>query len=159
MSFVHLHLLLNHVPMIGTLFVLVLLAVAFWKRSDAMGKLALVLLVGISLVTAIVFLTGEPAEEAVENVAGVSEAVIHRHEDAANVALVGASLLGAFSVALLVWYRRRPLPRWTVGASLMAVLSASGVMAWTANLGGQIRHTEIRSSSTMRGAVDGSDDH
>jgi hypothetical protein len=156
MSVVHFHLLLNHVPVIGLFFVIALLGVAFWRRSSQLGRVALTLLVGISLVTVVVFLTGEPAEEAVEGLAGVSEAAIHSHEDAASVALIAMGVAGLLALPLLWWHRRRELSRRLLGASLVGLLAVAGVMAWTANLGGQIRHTEIRSGTI---AADGDDDH
>jgi len=159
MSFVHLHLLLNHVPVVGVVFVVLLLAVALWKRHSDIGKLALALLAGIAAITAIVFLTGEPAEEAVENVAGVSEALIHQHEDVALVALISTGVVGALALGLLWWYRRQTLPRRLVGASLVVMLGVSGLMAWTANLGGQIRHSEIRSAGAVIGSEAERDDH
>jgi len=159
MSFVHLHLLLNHVPVVGVFFVLLVLGVALWRRNSEIGKLALVLLVGIAAVTAVVFLTGEPAEEAVENVAGVSDALIHSHEDAATAAFATIAIVATLALAPLWWYRRRELPRWIVGASFVAVLGVGGLMAWTANLGGQIRHTEIRSASTAGGSEVERDGH
>lgn len=157
MSLVHLHLVLNHVPVIGAVFVLLVLLLAFWKRSSEMGRLALGMLVVIGFVSAFVFLTGEPAEEAVENLAGVSESAIHLHEDAATVALVLSGVLGLLSVGFLWWYQRREIPRVVLGTALIAVLALTGTMGWTANLGGRIRHTEI-GGPTISGA-EGENDH
>ena len=143
MSPVHLHLLLNHVPVIGLIIVIFVLAAGFARRNDGIAKLGLVMLVGAALVTIAVYLTGEPAEEAIENLAGVSETLIHSHEEAAEAAFIATSIAGAAALALLLAYRRRQLARWALGASLALTLVVSGRMAWTANLGGQIRHTEI----------------
>ena len=148
MSVVHLHLLLNHVPVIGLGFVLLVLLVATWRRSNDMAKLALFLLAGLAAVTAVVFLTGEPAEEAIEHVAGISESLIHEHEEAAEAALGATVAAGTLALGLLAVFWRRQLPRWATVVSLLAVLAAGGFMAWTANLGGQIRHTEIQSASS-----------
>ena len=156
MSFVHLHLILNHVPVIGSVFVLLLLALAWVKRSSEIGKLAIGFIVAIGVVSAVVFLTGEPAEEAVEHVAGVSDAVIHQHEDAAGLALVLAGTIGVMGLATLLWYRRLAIPRVVMSVALVATVALNAAMAWTAYLGGQIRHTEIRTSA---GEVDRSDDH
>ena len=41
MSSIHLHLLLNHVPVIGTVLGVLLLAVAVARRSDELGRVAL----------------------------------------------------------------------------------------------------------------------
>lgn len=153
MSVVHLHLLLNHVPVVGVLLVALILTVALVRNSDAIGKLGLATLAGMALVTVAVYFTGEPAEEAIEGLAGVSEVSIHAHEEVAVAAFSVTALGGVVAVAVLWWYRRRPLARAAMAASLLIVLLASGLMARTANLGGQIRHTEIRA-----GAVGGDRD-
>lgn len=143
MSIVHLHLILNHVPVIGMAFALLILGVAAWRRNDGMGRLGLAVMVGLAVVTAAVFLTGEPAEEAVEKVATVSEAMIHPHEEAAEASLIATGIAGALALIALGVYRRRALPRWVTGAAFTAALVASTMLGWTANLGGRIRHTEI----------------
>lgn len=143
MSLVHLHLLLNHVPVIGVFFVAFVLGVALWRRNDAMSRLGLVMLTGVGVIAAVVYFTGEPAEEAIENLTGIAESVIEAHEEAATAAFIGSSIAGALAFVLLAWSRRRELPRWAVGSMLVIVLGVAGVMGWTANLGGQIRHTEI----------------
>lgn len=149
MSLVHLHLILNHVPVIGTVFVLLVLGLALWRRSSELGKLALGSLIVIGIVSAAVYLTGEPSEEAVEHLAGVSDGVIHLHEDAAAIAMLVASLLGTLSLALLWWYHRRDVPRAVLGIALVGVLVLTGAMGWAANLGGRIRHTEIGNGTVV----------
>lgn len=143
MSPLHMHLVLNHVPVIGLGFVALILAVALWRRNDSMAKLGLFLLAGIGLVTVAVFLTGEPAEEAVEHLAGVAERAIHSHEEVAEAALGATAIAGAMALVLLLWARKRALPRVAMALSLLAVVAVAGLMGRTAYLGGQIRHTEI----------------
>ena len=69
------------------------------------------------------------------------------HDELARVALafrVGA--LGAFAVWTLWRYRRpAPLPTWAVRVALGGALQGSVAMAWTGLLGGQVRHTQVRS--------------
>ena len=154
MSVVHLHLILNHVPVIGMAFALLILGVAIWRRNDGMGRLGLVVMAGLAVITAAVFLTGEPAEEAVETVANVSEAMIHPHEEAAEASLIATAIAGGFALVALVVYRRRSLPRWVTGAAFTAALVASTTLGWTANLGGRIRHTEIGGTAAASSGED-----
>ena len=149
MSIVHLHLILNHVPLIGMAFVLLILGVATWRRNDGMGKFGLAVMVGLAAVTAVVFLSGEPTEEAIESIAGVSEAMIHPHEEAAEASLIATGIAGVLALIALGIYRRRALPRWVTGAAFTAALVAGSMLGWTANLGGQIRHTEIGASVSL----------
>lgn len=145
MSWVHLHLLLNHVPLLGAAFATLSLAFAMLKRSDEMKKFSLGVFVIAALIAIPVYLTGEPAEEIAEKLPGVSEALIGRHEDAALVALIIISLLGVVAIAgLLVYRHNRPIPLWFCCVALLLSLVAAGAMGWTANLGGQVRHSEIR---------------
>lgn len=149
MSPVHLHLLLNHVPVIGTVIALCLLAYATLRGDDRTGRVSLGLLAVLAAAAVAAYLTGEPAEEAVEGVAGVPKALIERHEEAALLATVALGAMGALSAGWLLFFRRRPLSRGVMLGLLLVGLLPAGAMAYTANLGGQIRHPEIRGGATV----------
>lgn len=149
MSIVHLHLLLNHVPVVGILFVAVVLIAALRLKSSEVSRLGMWLLVGIGAVSAVVYFSGEPAEDAVENLAGVSGAGIHAHEFAAEVSFVVAAAVAGFALIALWVVRKNAVPRGLTSALLALTLIVAGFMAWTANLGGQIRHTEIRAGTAV----------
>lgn len=150
MNLAHLHLVLTHIPVVGIGFGLVLLTIALVRKSQELQKVSLGFLVVTALITIPVYFTGEPAEELVEHLSGVSEAVVDRHEDAAQVTLIVVGILGAMALAGLVLCRRGShLPKMFVAALLFLTLGVGGVMAWTANLGGQIRHTEIHTASQV----------
>lgn len=151
MSTVHLHLLLNHVPVIGTIIALLLLAYAALRKDETLVRVCLGMFAALALAALATFLTGEPAEEAVEALAGVSESVIERHEEAALLSTIALGTLGALSLIALLAFRRRHLPRLAAVAFLAAGLIPAGAMAWTANLGGQIRHSEIRPGAVAPG--------
>ncbi|TNE63550.1 MAG: hypothetical protein EP344_04405, partial [Bacteroidetes bacterium] len=78
----HLHLLLNHFPIIGTLLGLGVMFFGFLRRSDDVKITALWIWLIMGILAIPVLLTGEPAEEAVEGLAGVSENFLHEHEEA-----------------------------------------------------------------------------
>jgi len=146
----HLHLLLNHIPVLGTAFGLGLLGFALLRKSDELKKAAL----GFFLVTALfsvpAYLSGEPAEDVVEPLAGVSKPIVERHEEAAGMAFTGIVVLGAGALAGLIMFRgSKTVPAWFGSVVLAISLLVGGLMAWTANLGGQIRHTEIRSGANL----------
>jgi putative copper export protein len=145
MNGAQLHLMLNHLPVMGTLFSLLLLAWSLIRRSAEIQKLALAiaLLAGLSSVPA--YLTGEPAEEVIEHTAGVDEAYIEGHESMGKFALwCGVALGVAAGAALAAGVKN---PRWLsagTAITLLASVLVFGVMGYTAHLGGQIRHPEIR---------------
>ena len=143
----HLHLLVNHIPVLGAFGLLLLFTIAFARHDSSLARLTLVLSVALAAASAGVFLTGEPAEEAVEHLAGAAEVAIEPHEDAALIATVGFGIFGAAALVALLVYRRRTLPRWVAGGALVGTLVVAGLMGWAANLGGRIRHTEIGASA------------
>ncbi len=146
MSWGHLHLLLNHVPVIGTFLGLLLFLVAFVRKSEELKKVTLGLFVLLALVTVPVYLTGDPAEEMIENIPGISNAMIHRHEDAALFSLIAVEVAGVIALAgLLLFNRKKGLGNLLAIVTLAFSLVTGGLLAWTSNLGGQVRHTEISS--------------
>lgn len=157
MSLVHLHLLLNHVPVVGTLFALLLFAAALLLRETVSTRFALGFSAAIALVALAVYFTGEPAEEAIEKLAGISESVIEQHEEAAELSTIAMSIFGALALAALVIFRKGKMPRWVGAAGLAGTIVLTALMGWTANLGGQIRHSEIRSASFQQGGSESDD--
>ncbi len=149
----HVHLLLNHLPVVGALFGVLLLSVAVLKKSAELKKVSLGVFVVLALISIPAYLTGEPAADGVEHLPGVSKPLIERHEEAAEISFAVAGVAGVVALAGLFFFRRSSdTPRWFVAIAFVLSLVVSGWMAWTANLGGQIRHTEIPSggpSSTV----------
>jgi uncharacterized membrane protein len=146
MDLVHIHLLLNHVPVIGLMIGFFILAWGMFRRSGELKDAGLMVLFVTSLVAIPVYLTGEPAEEAVEKLAGVSEQIIELHEDAAMISLVLCIAVGIAAFITLLAKRFLSETPVMLGTILVLVLSAAagGSIAYTANLGGQVRHSEIR---------------
>ena len=156
MNWAHGHLILNHVPVLGTVFGLALLAWAMLRRSDAVQRVALGTFVVIAMLALPVYFTGEPAEGVVEHAAGVSEAAIEAHEGAALVALIGVELLGLIGLGGLYLSRRGRTPSAAAPrAALLVSIVVAGLMAWTANLGGQIRHVETRAGAQVPAGDEG----
>ena len=144
MSVVHLHLLLNHVPVIGALIGVLFLLAAMVRRSNELAKASFALFVLMGLVSLAVFFTGEPAEEAIEHLPGFSQALTEQHEESALVATIIMSVAGGLALLALAIYRKRVLPRLVVTVGLLGSLGASAAMGYAAYLGGQVRHTEVR---------------
>jgi uncharacterized membrane protein len=153
MSITHLHLLLNHFPVIGTLMVIVLFALAIVRKSSELTKTSLALLVGLAVLAVVVYLTGEPAEKAIEKLPDYSHALTERHEEFALAATIALGSVGVLAAGLLVGLRNRPMPRWVMVSGLVMSLVAGGMMGYTAMLGGQVRHTELRPGATNLSTV------
>jgi uncharacterized membrane protein len=96
-----------------------------------------------------VYLTGEPAEESIEKLPGVSEAMIKLHEDAANIAIWLMGITGIVSLAALffAWQKRKSASIIFMTAFVLSAICFAA-MARTGYYGGQIRHTEIRDAGS-----------
>lgn len=149
MNAAYYHLAINHAPILAVAFGLLLHVIAMIRNSRELKLGALILFV-IGAVTAFAAVkTGQGAVPIVRDLPGVERSIIHAHADMAERAMIAALVTGV--LALAAWF----LPRWSFKAAkaasvlcLISSLVAAGLMGWTANLGGQVRHTEIRPAET-----------
>lgn len=145
MNAAHVHLALNHVPVLGCVFGLALLLAGLLRGQRVLLQAALGTFVVAALVAVPVFLSGHPAEEFVENAPDAAMSVAAAHEDAATFAVTALAVLGVAALFALVRTRGgNALGRPMVGLVLVLALTSSSLMLWTALLGGQVRHAEIR---------------
>jgi len=144
MSQVHLHLLITHLPVFGSILGSLVLVYALWSKSDHTKAAAYLLFIISGIGAGIAYLTGEGAEEAVEDLQGVSENMIKQHEVFAMYALVALIVLGITSlIALFLTYKKSKFTRSAAIITLFVSLIGFSLVARTGYLGGQIRHTEI----------------
>lgn len=151
-SGVHIHLLVNHVPILGALLALLLVIASLVWAPDVLRRTAFVVLIATAAAAAVADLTGEPAEDAVRGLPGVRREAIHAHEEMAEASYIGAVALGVLALGGLVRWRRTPVPRSATLIALAGTVALSGAMAYTGLLGGQIRHTEVRPGATSADA-------
>ncbi len=144
MNQTHLHLLITHLPIIGSILGALVLAYGIWTQSIHTKIAAYGLLVISSIGAGIAYITGEAAEETVEHLQGIVESKIEQHEDFALYALIGLILLGLFSIiSLYVTIKKHALANLLATVTLLLALLSFGLVAYTGYLGGMIRHTEI----------------
>ena len=152
----HVHLLLNHVPIVGFVIGLMLFVSSLIAKSAELIRASLVIFVGIALVTIPTYISGNAAAEVLcEGGAkapacpdpGISKNLIQTHEDTALLAFAAIILTGAFAW-LGLWQIRRTsqAPTWNLAMILLLSLAAFVLVVRAANIGGEIRHPEIRAA-------------
>jgi len=142
MTLAHLHLLLNHVPTVGTVIALALLVMSLIRHNEGMKRLGLELFCVIGLLTVVTYVSGLGAQPALEEM-GASTDAIQRHHDAAFQGSVFMLVTG-FVSWLGLWKSRRGVPSRThVPVVILLAAVTIAMMAQAANLGGEIRHPEI----------------
>jgi uncharacterized membrane protein len=147
MDFPHLHLLLNHFPIIGTMVGAGLFLISFLLRAEDVRRSSLIVFVAMALLTIPAFMTGVGAQEKMVTDSSISNTLIQRHEGAAELAIWFMEVTGALAAAALWRSIRNANPaRWSTTAILVFSLATVGLMARTGNTGGEIRHLEVRSA-------------
>lgn len=145
----HIHLLINHLPVFGSILGALVLAYGLWTESNDTKIASYGLFILSSIGAGIAYLTGEAAEERVENIRGVLESTIERHEDFALFALISLIILGvAFVLGIFITLKKSRFTKTTAFVILLISLVSFALVARTGYLGGQIRHTEIVDSAT-----------
>lgn len=143
----HIHLLITHLPIFGSILGGLVLAQGLWTKSNQTNIAAYNIFIISAIGAGIAYLTGEAAEEVVENIPSVVEATIKQHEEFALFALISLIVLGVASVlAMFLTIRNSLFSRTLAFIVLFISLLSFALIARTGYLGGQIRHTEINST-------------
>jgi len=147
MDLAHIHLLLNHFPTIGFIIGGGLYLLSLVANSDDLKRASLVILLGIALLAIPTYMSGNGAQDAIKSMPGVSKSLIEAHEGAALVALGFMEVTGAFAWLALWQFRRLTrIPNWNLAVILVLTLLSLGLMTRASNMGGEIRHAEIRAT-------------
>ena len=147
MNLAHLHLVMNHVPTVGAVAALGLLLLAFVRRNEHLKHAGLEVIFVIALLTLPVYVSGVAAHRELRERPEIVEDAVLIHQDAALVGFAVMEFAGfAAWVALWQWRRRGRAARGVVPAVTVLLAVALAVMGRAANLGGEIRHPEIRAA-------------
>ena len=143
-DYTHVHLLLNHVPTIGSVAALGLLIVAFIRRDEGLKLVGLEVTFAIALLTLPAYMTGVAAFQNIRSTPGVSDTAIRLHQDVALYGFTWMEFAG-FIAWVTLWQARRHgrAARGLMVTSTALLAVAFAVMARAANLGGDIRHPEL----------------
>ena len=151
MNQTHVHLLITHLPIFGSVFGSLVLAYGIWTKTYQTLVAAYYILIISSIGAGIAYLTGEAAEETVENITGVATSLIERHEESAATALVSSLLLGVTSLVGSYLTTKKSQKTNPVAFVILFIAMVNfGITARTGYLGGQIRHTEIAAESVTQ---------
>lgn len=151
MNNTHLHLVVNHLPIIFPVVGLIILLIGIFTKTEISKRNAYITFILGALASLAAMATGEGAEEGVENLPGVAESLIKTHEEAAELFAGLSYILGGLSaVALFASFKNfafsKVLP-FVIGIFAFATLFFAQKAGTT---GGEIRHTEIRSGATVQ---------
>jgi small-conductance mechanosensitive channel len=146
MNEAHFHLAVNHFPIIGAIIGAMVLAAGLALKNEGIRQAGLGILAFAALMAVPAFLSGEGAEEIVEEIAGVSHDDIHHHEEHAESFLWVISATGILALlSLVLGILKHPRAQLLAIVALVLSLVAIYMGREAGTSGGEIRHPEIRS--------------
>lgn len=145
MTAAHIHLISVHLPVVGVLFALAVLVIALLSGRDLLLKLAYGTLLFSAAVAAVAYYSGPAAYDALQQALRGDEHWVEQHA-AVGRAFFFALVLAAIAAlqALLQFAQGEPPPRWLRGLIMALALLCCYLGAWSAHLGGAIRHEQVR---------------
>ncbi|MDA8018492.1 MAG: hypothetical protein MPN21_13705 [Thermoanaerobaculia bacterium] len=152
MSPAHLHLAIVHVPVVLCPLATVLLIVAMvrGKAGDPHAQLGWVLLIVAAIASLVAYYSGPPAFEQLQGSRTNIQDLVEDHAVLGRAAFVGMVLLGVLAIQGLLRFAQDESPaRWLRTTILILAMALCYLLAWSAHLGGQISHPEIRGSSFL----------
>jgi hypothetical protein len=160
MDATHIHLLTNHIPILGSIFGIILLIIGLVLKNRTIEMTALATLIAVTVFTFPAYLSGDEAEHVVEHLAGASEWELEEHEEHAELSLWLIIITGILSLAAILSYRfMESLTKWlrigTVLIGLFAFLSTIPL----ALHGGKIMHSELRGDDLESHDHDSHEEH
>ncbi|MDI1255775.1 MAG: hypothetical protein PSV16_06720 [Flavobacterium sp.] len=148
MNDAHWHIVVNHFPIVGAIFGLLLLITGFLLRNSTIKSTAYSLFIVVAIFSFISMSTGESAEHMLKGNVNVSRDLIHTHEELAEKFALVSYVLGVFSlIALVLNIKKNSKFNFISYLILVLALVLVYLSNNVGNSGGEVIHTEIRSDN------------
>ena len=149
MNDAHLHMVVNHFPIIGTIFGFGILIVGLFLKNKTLQNTSYVLFIVAAIFGALSMSTGEGAEELVEDMPDIGKQIIHQHEELAEKLALLLYVLGTLSLAGLYLNFKNNAKAKLLSFLILGIAAAGLFLAQKVGTsGGEIRHTEIRANAS-----------
>jgi uncharacterized membrane protein len=159
MNFAHIHLVLNHAPIMGTGFGILVLLYGLARKSCEVVRASFLLFILSALLAVPTFFTGEPASEVLKGLPYFHEELSEAHKAAALIALIFVWITAVAALAALYRLAKKKECKasLTIGVLVIAVITL-GFFLRAGQLGGKINHQELRPGFVMPPATEDEED-
>ena len=146
----YIHVVLNHLPIYGSILGALALAISLILRSRAAQVTALILTLIAGVSSYPVFVTGQRAYKTIRSTSDdAGSDWLDEHMERAEKTIGAFYFLAVLAIASLIvpikWQKSAvPLASLTLAAAILC----SGIAVYIAQAGGRVRHTEFRPSET-----------
>lgn len=150
MNEAHIHLVVNHLPIVGILIGLLVLIIGFILKKQDIKVTALGIFIFSALASIAAFNSGEGAEDIVERIPGISETLINQHEEVAELFFTVILILGGISlITIFLEIKKYKFAKFGFILAILFALAAGVLAKNVGTTGGEIRHTEIRNDANL----------
>ena len=158
MNDAHLHMLVNHFPIIGLFFGFLILLFGIIRNNGTLKSTAYIIFIFCTIMGKVSMMTGDNAEHSVEKMAGFSGEYIHEHEEAAELFMKPLYVLGIVSVfGLVSVVKKRSSEKIVSICALLIAAICLFLSKGVGTTGGEVRHTEIRENATVSNTLEAKD--
>lgn len=150
MNDAHLHMVVNHFPIIGTIFGLGILIAGLFLKNNSVKNTAYFLFIICAIFSFVAMYTGEGAEEIVEDMPTIGHQIIHEHEELAEKFALIMYVTGFFSlISLVANVKNHKFAKLLSFLTLTLAIVGTILSKSVGTSGGEIRHTEIRETTSQ----------
>ena len=144
MNAAHLHLMFNHLPIVGLGFTILLNILAIILKNQELKKLSCWFYIIIGLLSILPLITGDGAHEILKTYPGISSDAIENHETWAYIFFYGLMLNGVLAIGALWFSPKKPdlMKKLSITMLILALVLLFFVYQ-TGVTAGKIRHPEI----------------
>ena len=152
MNAAHLHLMFNHLSIVGLGFAILFNLLAIFRGGTELKKLSLWFYILNGLLSVLAILTGDGAGEIVKTYPGISNDVIENHETWGYIFFYGLIAIGVMAIGSLWFSRKNELLLKKLNIAMLVVALLAMFLAFqTGTTGGKIRHPEIEQGIFKKG--------
>ncbi|MEO9257947.1 MAG: hypothetical protein ABI207_06170 [Crocinitomicaceae bacterium] len=151
MNGAHIHLLVNHMPIILPIVGVIILVTGLISKSEAVKRTAFMIFILGAISAIFAMNSGEGAEDIAEKLSGVTKKFIHTHEESAETFAILLYILGGLSL-LGLWasFKQKSFSKIIIIITLVFAFVVLYFAKQTGTTGGEIRHTEIRNENAIQ---------
>lgn len=144
-NWAHVHIAINHIPIIGVPIVLIFLLIGLVMRNQGLVKVSMYGFGILGFITLFVAGAGAAAQGIVNDELINAELFIHRHKIAAFMTGAVVVILGVWSTIGAASFSKASRSQKTIfsGGSTVLAVVAIGMLFWTAQRGTMINHPEV----------------
>lgn len=153
----YLHIILNHLPLIGFLAGGIPLLIGALLKKEALVRIGALLVLVFGAPAYFIMETGKEAEERLAHgetaavIDELSHEFLHEHEERAEIAIIAIYVtLGLTVLCLAATFTVKKAGTPLAWITLLALAVSLGLTAWTAQAGGRIRHPEFRTEADIQ---------